>query len=264
MDAAGGCRTTAERLTSLAAPRVIVVRGSAEVAATARDLVIESQDCALGERGRFHIALAGGSTPRRLYEELAVSPLAVFDAWNVFFGDERWVDSSHPDSNFRMAAEALLSRVPIAPRQVHRIPAAKASPAKVAEMYGFEVRRGLSADPAELPRFDLVLLGLGSDGHTASLFPGSTALAAGPRQICVATYAPAPGAWRVTLTAAVINAARRVVFVVSGADKAPAVAKALSMRQPPEVPAGLIRPSRGEVVYVMDAAAAASITNAGA
>lgn len=240
-------------------PRLIVVRGPAEVAAAARDLVIESEKDALAQRGRFHVALAGGSTPRRLYEELASCPLASFADWNVFFGDERWVDPTHPDSNYRMACETLLSRVPVPARQVHRIGAAKGSPAQAAELYALEVRRGLAAGPGEVPRFDLVLLGLGPDGHTASLFPGSTALRAGPKEVCVATWAPGPRAWRVTLTASVLNAARRALFVVSGADKAAAVVRALSPRQAAEVPAGLVRPSRGEAVFVLDEAAASAL-----
>lgn len=240
-------------------PRVIVVPGPAEVAATARDLVLQSEKEALEHRGRFQVALAGGSTPRRLYEELASCPLASFADWNVFFGDERWVDPTHPDSNYRMACETLLSQVPVPARQVHRIGAAKGPPAQAAELYALEVRRGLAAGPCEVPRFDLVLLGLGPDGHTASLFPGSTALRAGPKEICVATWAPAPRAWRVTLTAAVLNAARRALFVVSGADKAAAVASAVSLRRPPEVPAALVRPPRGEAVFVLDEAAASAL-----
>lgn len=240
-------------------PRVIVVAGPEEVAATARDLVLEAEARAVGERGRFTVALAGGSTPRRLYELLAGAAEANFPAWNVFFGDERWVPPGHPDSNFRMASEALLSRVPVPARQVHRIPAASASPEKAAEMYEYAIRRVLAPPPGRPPRFDLVLLGLGPDGHTASLFPGSTALEADPARLCVATWAPGPRAWRVTLTAAAISAARRVVFVVSGLDKADAVAKALSPASPPPVPAGRIRPGQGELVYVLDGDAASSL-----
>jgi 6-phosphogluconolactonase len=240
-------------------PRVIVVAGPGEVAATARDLVLESEARALEARGRFTIALAGGATPRLLYEELAASLSARFDAWNVFFGDERWVPAGHPDSNFRMASEALLSRVPIPARQVHRIAAAASSPAKVAELHDYEIRRVLAPPPGTPARFDLVLLGLGADGHTASLFPGSTALVAEAGRLCVATWAPGPRAGRVTRPAAAITAARRVVFVVSGRDKADAVAKALSPDLPPPVPAGLIRPVPGELVYVLDEGAASSI-----
>lgn len=240
-------------------PQVIVVDGPGDVASAARDLVLDCEARALGERGRFTVALAGGSTPRLLYEELASSKSARFDAWNVFFGDERWVAADHPDSNFRMATESLLSRVPIPNRQVHRLRTLFGSPAMSAELYDLEVRRVLAPPPGVQPRFDLVLLGLGADGHTASLFPGSTALRADPRRVCVATFAPAPSAWRLTLTAAAINAARCVVFVVSGQGKAGAVAKALTPADPPTVPAGLIRPDHGELVFVLDRAAASSL-----
>lgn len=240
-------------------PRVIVAAGPEDVAATAAALVLESQTEAIARAGRFFVALAGGTTPRLLYEALAESHTARFDAWNVFFGDERWVPADHADSNARMAREVLLDRVPIPARQVHPIPTDFGGPGEAARLYALQIRRVLAPPPGLPPRLDVVLLGVGADGHTASLFPDSTALAAGPGELVVATWAPGPRQWRVTLTLTAINAARRVVFVVTGEDKAEAVAKALSGATPPPVPAALVRPSNAELLFVLDAAAASRL-----
>jgi len=241
---------------SPAAPRVIVVEGPAEVAAAACDLVLQAERDAVARSGAFRIALAGGSTPRRLYKLLAASAEARFADWHVFFGDERWVPADHADSNYRMAREALLDHVPIPKRRIHRIDTGAGNPAKAAPLYAMTVARGVPCDPGGLPRFDLVLLGLGADGHTASLFPGSTALSALPGEIAVATWAPGPQAWRITLTAAVINTARAVLFVVSGADKAAALGRVLDARQDDAPPAARIAPVDGELTFVVDEAAA--------
>lgn len=206
--------------------KLVVVESAEKVASSAADIVLAAARDAIAERGMFAIALAGGSTPRRLYRRLASSH-ADFAHWSVYFGDERWVAPADPDSNLRMAREALLDHVPIPPRQVHPIDTTAGSPAKAALLYAMTIRRTLACPPAELPRFDLVLLGLGADGHTASLFPGSTALAAAPHDLVVAAWAPGPRAWRVTLTAAFLSAARAVVFLVSGADKAEALARVM-------------------------------------
>ncbi|MFN2425447.1 MAG: 6-phosphogluconolactonase [Candidatus Binatia bacterium] len=241
-----------------ASPRWIVVAGPGDVAAAACRLVLDAEREALARSGTFRIALSGGSTPRRLYELLSSSDEATFASWRVFFGDERWVPADHPDSNFRMACEALLDHVPIPSHQVHRIDTSSGSPEKAAYLYSMTLRRGLAPDPGETPRFDLVLLGLGSDGHTASLFPGSSALAAAPGEIAVATWVTAQSAWRVTLTAQVLCAARAVVFLVSGRDKAPALRRVRegSAGAPP---ASLVRPTDGTLTFVVDEAAAVQI-----
>jgi len=238
-------------------PRVIVVPGPEDVAAAARALVLEGEREALARSGMFRVALAGGSTPRRLYELLAASPDADFANWHVFFGDERWVPADHLDSNARMAREALLDRVAIPHQQVHAIDTSAGSPARAACLYAMTLRRKLAPAPGELPRFDLVLLGLGADGHTASLFPGSSALVAAAADLAVATWAEGAGAWRVTLTAGVLGAARAVVFLVSGADKAEALRRVLGSDGTDEPPAALVRPSAGSLTFVVDEAAAA-------
>jgi 6-phosphogluconolactonase len=236
-------------------PRVVVVRDAGEVAAAACDLVLGAEREALARSGVFHIALSGGSTPRRLHSLLAARTDATFERWQVYFGDERWVPPDHPDSNYRMARQTLLDRVPIPAANVHPIDTTAGSPKNAAFLYSWTLRRRLPSEPGGLPRFDLVLLGLGADGHTASLFPGSTALDAAPPQLAVSTWAPSQRAWRVTLTAPLLNAARAVLFLVSGADKAEALGRVLTPAADAP-PAAMIRPTDGTLTYVVDEAAA--------
>jgi len=226
-----------------AKPELFVVESADDIATAACARVLESERKAIAESGSFSIALAGGSTPRKLYELLAQSTEATFPRWEVFFGDERWVPASDPASNARMARETLLDRARIPPHQIHPVDTGAGTPEKAAMLYSISVTRYVRPAPGDLPRVDLALLGLGADGHTASLFPGSSALSAGPRDIAVATFAPSQKAWRVTLTAGVLSAARAVLFLVSGADKAEAMSRLLDgdpSGNPP--PASLVRP----------------------
>jgi len=248
--------------------RLCVVETVGEIAAAAAPIVIGIEREAIARRGEFRVALAGGSTPRPLYELLAAArdPHPSFECWQVFFGDERMVAADHPDSNYRMAREALFERAPIAPQQIHRVPTETGSAAQTAAAYNAELQRCFALAAGQLPRFDLVLLGMGADGHTASLFPGSSALTAPPAQPVVANWVDRLHADRITLTSAAINAARAVVFLVSGADKAPALRAVLAADEgatPPErvPPARTIAPVDGELVFVTDRAAAALATD---
>jgi 6-phosphogluconolactonase len=172
---------------------------------------------------------------------------------DFFWGDERCVAPDHPDSNFRMAHEALLSSVPVAPDHIHRIAGELYDASVAARLYEAEILATLS--PREpMPRFDLILLGLGTDGHTASLFPGTPALAERER-ICVDNWVPASGARRVTVTLPLINAARTVMFVVSGPDKA-SIVRVVQHRQGEDaLPAQLVQPD-GELLWMLDRDAA--------
>ena len=213
----------------------------------------------VGARGLFTVALAGGSTPRRVYELLASEEFRGQVEWpgvHFFFGDERAVPADHPDSNFRMANEALLSRVPVPERNVHRIEGLGDAAANASE-YESELR-GLFGD-AEWPRLDLVLLGMGDDGHTASLFPDTAAT--GERRVwVVANWVGKLGAWRVTLTAPAINAARHVLFLVNGAGKAARLREVLKgERDPSRLPSQLIRPHDGTLEWFVDRAAASEL-----
>lgn len=200
---------------------------------------------------RFLLALAGGSTPRALYRLLA-SEYRQKIPWaqvHFFWGDERYVASNHPGSNYRMARETLLDQVPGLAENVHPMPTTLAEPEQAARAYE-QVLSGYF--PGVWPRFDLVLLGLGADGHTVSLFPGSPALEERKRWV-VAARAPAEPAVRLTLTLPAINHARHVYFFVAGAEKAEALRRAFE--EPPDTarcPAGAVRPLDGFLVWWVD------------
>jgi 6-phosphogluconolactonase len=225
---------------------------------------------AIAARGRFVVALSGGATPRRLYSLLAAEPQASKVEWpevHVFWGDERAVPPDDAASNYRMAREALLERVAIQPQRIHRIHG-EDEPAAAAAAYE-RLLRETFATPAGPPRcdagarFDLVLLGLGEDGHVASLFPGSPAIHERVRW-AVAEAAPPVPPPRVTLTPPVLNAAAEIVFLISGRDKAPALRQVLHAPFQPELrPAQVVEPRCGHLVWLLDAAAAADLEGEG-
>jgi len=204
-------------------------------------------------------SLSGGSTPRALYGLLAEPPFRETIDWprvHLFWGDERFVPPDHPDNNYRAALEALVRRVPIPTENVHRIPTEATEPEAAAAQYEDTLRRFFAAPEGEVPRFDLVLLGLGPDGHTASLFPGSPALEE-DSHLVVATYVPNLAAWRITLTLPVLLCARHVIFLVSGPDKAAVLRDVLDgPHDPQRLPAQLVRPQDGDLTWLVDEAAA--------
>ena len=233
--------------------RVFADAGEVALAAARRFASLAVQ--AVAERGAFSVALAGGNTPRRVYELLAGEEFSgiPWPSVHVFFGDERAVPPDHPESNYRMAAEALLSRVPLPAANVHRMKGEGDARAD-ASLYEDELR-GFFGDVA-LPRFDLVMLGMGDDGHTASLFPGTTALAE-ERAWVAANWVEKFQTWRITLTAPAINAARRVLFLVTGAAKAGRLREVLKgERDPARLPSQLISPHDGALEWFVDRAAA--------
>lgn len=244
-------------------PALHVAPDAGAAARAAAELIAAAAARAVAERGRFTLALAGGSTPRRLYELLA-DPGAEFRAgiaWDrvhVFFGDERHVPPDHPDSNHRMAREALLDHVPVA--SVHRMHGEEPDAAVAALAYEAELAGFFAVPPGgRPPRLDLVLLGLGADGHTASLFPGSAALEERHRWVA-APYVERLGVHRLTLTLPVLDAAREVVFLVAGADKAAAVAQVLAPAPgSARLPAACVRPEDGALRWIVDQAAAARL-----
>jgi 6-phosphogluconolactonase len=206
------------------------------------------------------VALAGGSTPRGLYRLLATDARyrdAV--AWarvELFWGDERHVPPDHPDSNYGMAAAELLAHVPIHPARVHRIQGEHPDVHAAAAAYEQDIRRTIPTDGV-VPQLDLVLLGLGADGHTASLFPGTAAVRERDRLV-VAHYVEAVQAERITMTLPLLNAARHVLFVVTGSDKADAVRRVLDTGEP--LPAAAVRPTQGELTWLVDRAAARDLS----
>ena len=209
--------------------------------------------------GRFSVALSGGSTPLVLYRMLAEPPFREAIDWarvHLFWGDERFVPPSHPDNSYRAAREALISRVPVPTENVHPIPTEATDPETAAAQYEDTLRRFFAAPEGDSPRFDLVLLGLGTDGHTASLFPGSPALDEHERLV-VATCVPKLAAWRITLTPPVLRGARNVMFLVAGPDKAAVLRDVLDgPYDPHRLPAQLARPQDGDLIWLVDEAAA--------
>lgn len=231
-----------------------VVPDPLALAAEGAERILASAEEALRVRGAFHVALAGGRTPRAAYREVA-ERAGNGAGWHLWLGDERFVPPEHPASNQRMVRESLLARGALPEAEFRAPRTASGSPQTAAEGYA----RALEAALPDPPRLDLVLLGMGPDGHTASLFPGSPALEAA--EWVVAVPAPesgsAEGFPRVTLTLPVLNAARRVVFLVSGADKRRALSSVVAGRV--DLPAGRVRPTRGELLWLVDAAAGAGL-----
>jgi 6-phosphogluconolactonase len=215
---------------------------------------------AIAERGRFTVALSGGSTPRTLYSLLAKEH-ADF-AWNktfLFFGDERHVPPDHHDSNYRMVNEALLSKVSIPARNVYRVQAEDPEAAMAASEYERQLRNFFKLTPGEFPHFDLILLGLGPDGHTASLFPDSEGLKEQSRLV-IANWVEKFKTHRITFTFPVLNHTTDVMFLSSGTEKAEMVREILEGHHRPPYPAQQIEPE-GRLVWMLDEAAAAKLTH---
>jgi 6-phosphogluconolactonase len=236
---------------------VTVLPDAAALAAACADRIVEIVGHAISERGVAHLALAGGSTPRAVNALLASDPLRGALDWSrvvFWFGDERCVPPTDAQSNYRMNAETLLEPLKIAPQRVHRMRGEDDPPAAAADYEAILVR-----ELGELPRLDLVLLGMGPDGHTASLFPG-TINAIDKTKLCIAHYVPQLDRWRISLTARTINAARSVTITAGGAEKADALHAVLDgPRQPDVYPSQLVAPRNGDLCWLVDAAAAAKL-----
>ncbi len=222
---------------------------------------VDAARASIAAHGRFAVALAGGHTPAATYRLLAATAAVEWARVHLFWGDERLVPPDHPDSNYRMVRETLLAGAPVPAANVHPVPTGRGSAEASAAAYEETLERwfGLAAGAGrgtERPRFDLVLLGLGEDGHTASLMPGCPALAETARLVssCAPEHLAHP---RITLTLPAINAARRVLFLIAGAGKAEALSRVLAGEEPPDaLPAAGVRPDGGELAWLVDEAAA--------
>lgn len=219
---------------------------------------------AVAARGRFTVALSGGSLPRLLCPPLTTEPLRSqvnWTAWHVFWADERCVPLDHPDSNYRLARETLFNHVDIPTGQIYPLNSSL-QPDAAAAAYQATLEQVLQPEGSQPPRLDLILLGMGPDGHTASLFPAHPLLAETRRRVAAIFNSPKPPPERITLTLPVINNARHVVFITTGAGKAKTLARVL---QPPgpggPLPAQLVQPARGKLVWFVDAAAAANLSH---
>jgi len=234
----------------------VVYPDFAALIAGAADAIAAAASEAIATRNRFAIALSGGNTPRPVYQRLASAAID-WSRVQVFFGDERCVSPRDARSNYHMAKVALLDRVPIPAEHVYRM-RGEDPPEAAAAAYAVELRRALGDDS----RLDLVLLGLGHDGHTASLFPGLAAVTE-TRRTVMESYVEFVGMWRLSLTPVAINAARRVLFVVTGDDKAEILRRVLKgPREPVVLPAQAIKPAAGPATWLVDRAAAAKLKSA--
>ncbi len=219
-----------------------------------KNAVIEAKE----SRRLFHLVLAGGSTPKAFYQYLAQSGFKQSIPWSqihFYFGDERSVPPDHPESNYKMAYDSLLGSLAIAEKKIHRM-RGENDPAQEASRYAEEIRASLDTPTGKLPRFDWIFLGLGTDGHTASIFPGVTLIeeASG---ICATCRHPETGQQRITLTMDVLNRARRVSFIATGKGKASVVADILNPSPNSQnYPAAEVQPNEGTLEWFLDAEAA--------
>jgi 6-phosphogluconolactonase len=239
---------------------LVVLPDAAALAEAAAQRFVALASAAIVEHGRFRVALSGGSTPRAMHEQLAQQHHSEVD-WErveIFWGDERYVPPDDPESSYRMARETLLARVPIPAANIYPISTVGSTPEAAAQAYAETLTAVFGAEP---PRFDLIFLGIGSDGHTASLFPGHLEVVAPSNVLVTAVYgAPKPPPTRLTFTYQVLNAAANVIFVVAGADKAAALREVLHGPQDmARLPAQGVRPTAGALTWLVDAAAAKEI-----
>jgi 6-phosphogluconolactonase len=240
-------------------PELNIFKDSEKLSQHAAQIFVEQAARSLNDRGRFLVALNGGSTPTRLFQLLAAEYRDKVD-WSkthIFWGDERCVPPDDPGSSYGQARDLLLRHVPIPDSNIHRIQG-DLEPAEASRDYALTLR-GFASPPLEFPRFDLVYLGMGEDGHTASLFPGSPVDVTALTLPVTAHYQDRP-ANRVTLTQLVFNQARLVVFMATGAKKAVTLAEVLSERYNPELyPAQRIEPKDGELIWLVDTDAASKL-----
>jgi 6-phosphogluconolactonase len=237
-------------------PDVRILTNPDAIARRAAQDFVQSATQAVSEKGSFTVALSGGSTPKALYSLLAndaaLRSQIPWDKMSVYFGDERSVGPDHPDSNFRMATETMLSKVPLRPEHVFRIKGEYKDTEKAAQEYEQVLRTSFKIAEGQFPRFDLVFLGIGNEGHTASLFPGTKALQE-TKRLVVRNWVGKLYTNRITLTAPAINNAARVIFMVAGADKALALKGILEGPcEPDQLPAQLIQPVSGKLTWLVD------------
>jgi 6-phosphogluconolactonase len=232
-----------------------ICRSSEELFTCAAETFCQTAHNSIATHGRFSVALSGGSTPKALYQLLATAPYCEQVDWSkvyFFWGDERTVPPDHPESNYRMAYEAMLHKLAIPDSQIFPMLADKPDVQSAATGYERALRSFFNLPPQQIPVFDLVLLGMGDDGHTASLFPHTAALFE-QQNLVAANWVEKLNTYRLTLTVPVINQAHRIMFLVSGASKKPALTEVLHGEYNPSLyPSQLISPVEGELVWIVD------------
>ena len=223
---------------------------------------VSQADAAIKAQGRFAVALSGGSTPRGMFSLLAANyrDRLPWDKMFFFWSDERHVPPDNSESNYRMAYESLLSKVPVPQTNIFRVPAEKPDARAVAAEYEETVRKFFQVPQAAFPQFDLILLGMGPDGHTASLFPESSAVHE-TKRLVKSNWVEKLKTDRITFTAPLINRAKAVMFLIAGSDKSQALREVIEGNQSPDLyPAKLIRPASGRFIWLVDQAAAAALS----
>jgi 6-phosphogluconolactonase len=235
-----------------------------QLASAAAELFVQIAAESTGARGRFRVALSGGSTPRRMFELLAADAFRTRVDWNsvdIFWGDERYVSADDRDSNYHMTAETLLRHVPVPAANIQRVPTEMSPPQAAAEAYEREIRQCFR-EQQSVPQFDLIYLGLGTNGHTASLFPHSPALQETTRLV-FADFVQEVNSWRISMSVPLLNRGRSVAFLIAGQEKAQVLWEVLLGPGDPErLPAQLIAPE-GELLWLVDRAAAALVSRSG-
>lgn len=244
-------------------PEIRVFPGPTQVSREAALEFTRLAATAVAEKDHCAVALAGGSTPRSMYALLAddqsLRQEVAWDKLHFFWGDERHVPPDHKDSNYLMAYDSMLSKVAVPSNNIHRIKGEDPDAQIAADAYQQELQRFFQLQPGQLPRFDLVLLGMGPDGHTASLFPGSTALNE-MKRLVAATWVEKFNTYRITLTLPVLNNAANVIFLVCGAEKTEVLQTVLQEETAvAQYPAQLIRPLNGKLLWLLDENAAGSL-----
>jgi 6-phosphogluconolactonase len=241
-------------------PTIEIVATAADLFHAAAEQFTRQGRLAIAAQGRFSVALSGGSTPKSLYALLASSyPDFPWARTFLFFGDERFVPSTDPESNYRMVNEALISKIAIPGQNVFRVKTEIRDAKAAAADYEAQLTRFFDLKPGQFPRFDLILLGMGPDGHTASLFPDSEGLKEQSRLV-IANWVEKFRSYRISFTFPVLNRGAEIMFLASGPDKAEMVHQVLEVKMSPPLPAQRIQPSDGKLLWMLDESAAAKLT----
>jgi 6-phosphogluconolactonase len=243
-----------------------IFRDSAAIAQRAAEIFVEAAKSAVAQNDTFTVALAGGSTPKILYSLLATDPglrgKLPWDKMQMFFGDERHVRPADAQSNFKMASETMLSKAPLKAEQIHRMKGEYPEAEQAAKEYELDLRAQFHLKESEMPRFDLVLVGMGDEGHCLSLFPGTKALHPAEGRIVVRNWVGKLYTNRITITAPVASNAAVILFMVAGKEKAPALKAVLEgPYEPEQLPSQLLQPTNGKLLWLVDQAAGNMLSN---
>ena len=245
-------------------PEIRIVKDPTELAIAAAGEFKRLADKAVKDKGIFNVALSGGSTPKAMFDLLNTDLWQITIPWfetHFFWGDERHVPPDDKDSNYRMTQEHLFSKIPIPSVNIHRIEAESSNAESAAVKYERELRQHFNLSQTEIPQFDLVFLGMGDDGHTASLFPGTDAVH-DSKHLVAAPWVEKFNSHRITLTPKVINNSDRVVFLVKGEDKADALVEVIEGERNPDLyPAQIIDPTHGSLLWLCDRASCSKLSS---